>query len=86
MANIDINYRDIMLVDDTLQVSCMPTVGERSVTYRFDGSVEDNPVFDGTVTTVFIEKETETPRVVPESFERGLRSTELTPRPDGSCE
>lgn len=68
IVNVDVNYRGSIWVDDSVTVAIEPSLGSTSVTYEVVGTVEGEAVFDGSVTTAFIDKETHEPIPVPEEF------------------
>lgn len=74
--NIDVNYLAAIRTGDRLAVTIDPTIGTTSVTYEVGGEVEGTAVFDGTITTVFIDKESQEPIPVPEAFRRGVETAD----------
>jgi len=52
----------------------MLTVGTTSVTYAFTGHVDDDLVFKGELTAVFIDVETEEPVPVPDELVEELKA------------
>jgi acyl-CoA thioesterase FadM len=75
-VNVDINYRAAIRVDDRLRISLDPSIGSSSVTYAVTGSVEGTPVFEGTVTTAFVDKETQEAIPVPDEFRTAVTDFE----------
>lgn len=66
--NVDVNYRESIWVDDRVTVALEPSLGTTSVTYEVTGTVDDEVVFDGSVTTAYIDKETHQPIPISEEF------------------
>lgn len=66
--HIDIEYVDAIRVDDELTIVLTPTVGRTSVTHAIVGTVDGEPVFEGELTVVYIDTETEEPVPVPEDL------------------
>jgi len=66
--HIDIDYLGAIRVDDELTIALTPTIGETSVTHAFTGTVDGDPVFEGELTVVYIDTETEAPVPVPEEL------------------
>ncbi|MFC7131538.1 MULTISPECIES: acyl-CoA thioesterase [Salinibaculum] len=66
--HIDIDYLGAIRVDDDLTIALTPTIGETSVTHAFTGTVDGDPVFEGELTVVYIDTETEAPVPVPEEL------------------
>lgn len=66
--HIDIEYLDAIRVDDELTITLTPTVGRTSVTHAFVGTVGGETVFEGELTVVYIDTETEEPVPVPEDL------------------
>ena len=63
--HIDIEYLGAIEVDDELTIELTPTIGDTSVTHAFTGTVDGERVFDGELTVVFVDTETEEPVPVP---------------------
>ncbi|MEF8814573.1 MAG: thioesterase family protein [Halovenus sp.] len=74
--NIDINYLSAIRTGDRVGITIDPTVGTTSITYDVVGEVDGKAVFDGTTTTVFIDKGSQEPIPVPEEFKRGVETAE----------
>lgn len=72
IVNVDVNYRDSVWVDDRVTVALVPSPGTSSVTYEVTGTVDGDVVFDGSVTTAFIDKETHEPISIPEAFSEAV--------------
>jgi acyl-CoA thioesterase FadM len=66
--NIEIEYLGAIRVDDELAIALTPSVGTTSVTHAFTGTVDGELVFEGELTVVFIDTETEEPVPVPEEL------------------
>ncbi|WP_458210632.1 acyl-CoA thioesterase [Haladaptatus sp. NG-SE-30] len=66
--NIEIDYLGAITVDDELKITLTPTVGTSSVTHEFTGSVDTDIVFEGTLTVVYVDSETEEPVPVPDEL------------------
>jgi len=73
VVNVDIDYLESIRVSDVLSVTLTPTVGESSVTYDATATLNGEPAFEGTVTTVFVENESGNAIPVPNEFERKIR-------------
>ena len=72
--SIDIEYLSAIRVGDVVTVTLTPTVGNTSVTHAFTGTVDGETVFDGSLTVVYIDTETETPVSVPKELVPELRA------------
>jgi len=70
--NVDIDYLDAIRTDDNLRIQVRPVFGTTSVTYNVAGYVADTAVFEGSLTTVFIDKESEKPIPVPEEYKQEM--------------
>lgn len=66
--HIEIDYLGAITVDDELAITLTPTVGRTSVTHAFTGRVDGETVFEGSLTVVFIDSETEEPVPVPDEL------------------
>lgn len=66
--HIDIEYLGAIRVDDELTITLTPTVGRTSVRHTFTGTVDGETVFEGELTVVYIDTETEEPVPVPEDL------------------
>lgn len=66
--HIDIEFLDAIRVDDELTITLTPTVGSTSVTHAFTGAVDGSVVFEGELTVVYIDTETEQPVPIPDDL------------------
>jgi acyl-CoA thioesterase FadM len=66
--NVDIDYLGRIGVDDRLTVALEPSIGTTSVTYDVTATTENGRVVEGSVTTVFVDSDTEESIPVPEEF------------------
>lgn len=63
--NVTVDYHAAIRVDDVVRIALTPTVGTTSVTHAFTGHVDDELVFEGELTVVYIDTESEAPVPVP---------------------
>lgn len=73
VVNVDIDYTASIHVSDVLTVTLTPTIGESSVIYDVTAVLNGETAFDGTVTTVFVEKESGNSIPVPDEFAREMQ-------------
>jgi len=70
--NVDIDYLDAIKTDDKLEITVRPEFGTTSVTYHVAGYVSDATVFEGSLTTVFIDKDSERPIQIPDEYREAM--------------
>jgi acyl-CoA thioesterase FadM len=66
--HLDVEFLGAIRVDDELTIALTPTIGSTSVTHAFTGTVDGAVVFEGELTVVYIDTETEQPVPVPEEL------------------
>jgi acyl-CoA thioesterase FadM len=64
--NVDIDFLGNIGPTDALSIELVPDIGETSITYHVRGEVDDDPVFEGTMTMVYVSKTENEPIRVPD--------------------
>jgi acyl-CoA thioesterase FadM len=73
IVNVDMNYTGSINVSDVVTIQCTPTVGDSSITFHLSGQIDEDTVFQGSITSVFVDKATGTTISVPEQYEENVQ-------------
>lgn len=73
IVNVDMDYTGSIHVSDVIAIQCTPAVGDSSITFHISGRIDEDTVFRGSITSVFVDKATGTTTSVPVQYEENIQ-------------